>query len=73
MTEHYIAAGLIFIATFYLVISGKVDRTIASFAGALAMVAAGSALGFYSQEDLTRMMLGGCLPSKLVVVNGLII
>lgn len=51
MIENYIAAGVIFIVSFYFIISGKVDRTIASFAGALAMVATGSAMGFYSQEE----------------------
>ena len=48
--EAHIVASAIFIVTFYAILSGKFDRSIAGFAGAMAMVVAGLALGFYSQE-----------------------
>jgi Na+/H+ antiporter NhaD/arsenite permease-like protein len=45
------AAAFIFILTYALILSEKVHRTIVGIAGAVAMVACGLALGFYSQED----------------------
>ncbi len=51
MTIQYIAALSIFIVTFFFIISGKINRTIASFLGAMVMIIAGMHFGFYSQED----------------------
>ncbi len=42
-----LSAGVIFLATYALIFSGKVHRTIAALAGAVAMITAGIALGFY--------------------------
>jgi Na+/H+ antiporter NhaD/arsenite permease-like protein len=72
MTANYLIAGIIFIATFYLIISGKLDRTIASFAGALAMVAAGLGFGFYSQEQAFGTLdfnMMGLLIGMMVIVS----
>ena len=46
-----IVAFIIFAATLYLVFSEKLNRTIASIAGAVAMVAVGMVLGFYTEEQ----------------------
>ncbi len=51
MTTPQIAATIVFIITFVLVLSDRMDRTIVAMAGAAAMVAAGALLGFYSQEE----------------------
>ncbi len=45
-----ILAALIFVACLFFIFSEKVNRTIAAMAGAVLMVAAGLALGFYSQQ-----------------------
>ncbi|MGY4706340.1 ArsB/NhaD family transporter [Candidatus Bipolaricaulota sp. J31] len=42
-----ISSGLVFIATYALIFSGKVHRTSAALAGAVAMIAVGIGLGFY--------------------------
>lgn len=42
-----VAAGIIFLATYALIFSGRVHRTIAALAGAVAMISAGIGLGFY--------------------------
>ena len=47
----YIVSAFIFTATFAVILSDKIHRTIVAFAGAAAMVLAGMALGFYSQEQ----------------------
>jgi Na+/H+ antiporter NhaD/arsenite permease-like protein len=46
-----IVAFIIFAGTLYLVFSEKLNRTIASLAGAVAMIAAGILLGFYSERQ----------------------
>jgi Na+/H+ antiporter NhaD/arsenite permease-like protein len=46
-----IIAFLIFAGTLYLVFSEKLNRTIASTAGAVAMVAVGMFLGFYTEKQ----------------------
>lgn len=46
-----IVALLIFVISLYLIFSEKLNRVIAGFAGAVAMVGAGLALGFYNEED----------------------
>ena len=46
-----IIAFVIFATTLYLVFSEKLNRTIASIAGAVVMVIAGIVLGFYSEEQ----------------------
>jgi Na+/H+ antiporter NhaD/arsenite permease-like protein len=46
-----IIAFIIFAGTLYLVFSEKLNRTIASVAGAVAMVAVGMILGFYTEEQ----------------------
>jgi len=46
-----IGALLIFITTFYFIVSGKLNRTITSFAGAIAMVVFGTIFNFYSQKE----------------------
>lgn len=43
-------SGVIFAVTLVLILSERMHRTIAAIAGAVAMVALGMAMGFYSQE-----------------------
>ena len=45
-----IVSGLIFAVSLYLIFSEKLNRTITGIAGAVLMVGAGLALGFYSEE-----------------------
>ena len=47
----YMVSALIFAATFGVILSEKVHRTIVAFAGAGVMVLVGMAMGFYSQEQ----------------------
>jgi Na+/H+ antiporter NhaD/arsenite permease-like protein len=68
----YILPLIIFFVTFYFIISGKVNRTIASFAGALTMIMLGTALHFYSQEEAFRTIdfnMIGLLAGMMVIVN----
>ncbi len=48
-----IPSGLVFVATYALIFSGKVHRTSAALAGAVAMIAVGIGFGFY---DFDRAM-----------------
>ena len=67
-----ILALSIFIATFYFIISGKSDRTIASFVGALVMIIAGVIMGFYSQEEAFHAIdfnMIGLLVGMMVIVS----
>jgi len=69
---NYAIALSIFLLAFYFILSGKVDRAIASFAGALAMVAAGVTFGFYSQEDAFHAVdfnMIGLLLGMMVIVS----
>ena len=69
---NYIAALLIFATTFYFIISKRLDRTIASFIGALTMVAVGTWLGFYSQDEAFGMIdfnVVGLLIGMMVIVS----
>ncbi|MFH1594350.1 MAG: ArsB/NhaD family transporter [Candidatus Omnitrophota bacterium] len=62
----------IFTLTFYLIISGKLDKTIASLSGALAMVVCGLCLGFYSQEEAFSAIdfnMMGLLTGMMVIVS----
>ncbi len=49
-----LVAFIIFAGTLYLVFSEKLNRTIASIAGAVVMVAAGMILGFYTEEQAVK-------------------
>jgi Na+/H+ antiporter NhaD/arsenite permease-like protein len=46
-----IVCGLIFFVSLYLIFAEKLNRTITAIAGAVAMVGAGLALGFYSEKE----------------------
>jgi len=50
-TSALIASGIIFAATYALIFTEKVNRTIAALAGAVCMIIVGQALGFYSWEE----------------------
>jgi len=66
-----IVALVIFIITFYFIISNKIDRTIASFVGAIIMVIAGSVMGFYSQEEAFHAIdfnMMGLLIGMMIIV-----
>jgi Na+/H+ antiporter NhaD/arsenite permease-like protein len=54
VTAEQVVAGLVFTVTFVMVLSDRVDRTIVAMAGAAAMVALGTLMGFYSQEEALR-------------------
>jgi Na+/H+ antiporter NhaD/arsenite permease-like protein len=47
----WVLSGLIFIVTLYLIFSERLNRTIASLAGAVLMVVVGMIFGFYSEEQ----------------------
>ncbi len=67
-----IIAVSIFIATFYFIFSGKLNRAIASFVGAIVMVTSGVILGFYSQEEAFRAIdfnMIGLLVGMMVIVS----
>jgi Na+/H+ antiporter NhaD/arsenite permease-like protein len=49
-----IVSGAIFILALFLIFTEKMNRSITGIAGAVIMVGAGTALGFYSQEDAVR-------------------
>ena len=51
MTAAHVVSVLIFLATFVVLLSEKVHRTIVALAGAAIMVLVGTAMGFYSQEE----------------------
>ncbi|MEX2143499.1 MAG: ArsB/NhaD family transporter [Anaerolineales bacterium] len=50
MTLNFLISGSIFLITFIAILRDQVDRTILAMAGAGAMLVAGMALGFYSEE-----------------------
>ncbi len=51
MTLAQIVAAGIFVTTFIVILSERLHRTIAALVGAVVMLIAGMALGFYSQEE----------------------
>ena len=51
MTPAQIVATLVFGATFVMILSDRVDRTIVAMVGAAVMVAVGMLMGFYTQEE----------------------
>ncbi|MFC1576081.1 SLC13 family permease [Candidatus Omnitrophota bacterium] len=72
ITLHQGIALIVFIATFYLIISGRLDRVIASFAGALVMITLGVSFGFYSQETAffeVDFNMIGLLIGMMVIVS----
>lgn len=65
-------ALIIFSVTLYLVFSEKLNRTIASLAGAVAMVAAGLLLGFYTERkavDSVDVETIGLLLGMMILVS----
>jgi Na+/H+ antiporter NhaD/arsenite permease-like protein len=54
VTAEQLVAIAVFVATFAMILTDRVDRTIVSVTGAAAMVAVGTAMGFYSQEQAVR-------------------
>ena len=67
-----IVAIIIFLSTFYFIISGKLNRAIASFIGALVMIVAGVLMGFYSQEEAFSMVdfnMMGLLIGMMIIVS----
>jgi Na+/H+ antiporter NhaD/arsenite permease-like protein len=67
-----IVALTIFAATLYFVFSEKLNRTIASIAGAFAMVAAGILLGFYTEQQALEsvdMETIGLLLGMMILVS----
>ena len=51
MNSAHIVSVSIFLATFVVILTDKVHRTIVAFAGAAVMLLVGMAMGFYSQEE----------------------
>jgi Na+/H+ antiporter NhaD/arsenite permease-like protein len=67
-----ILSSLLFIATLFLIFSERLNRTIASLAGAVAMVALGLIFGFYSEEQaLTTIDFNtiGLLLGMMIIVS----
>lgn len=54
MTTPQVVATIVFVVTFVMVLSDRVDRTIVAMAGGAVMVAVGRLMGFYSQEEALR-------------------
>ena len=54
MTAEQVVASVLCVATFAMVLSDRVDRTIVAMTGGAAMVAMGTAMDFYSQEQALR-------------------
>jgi len=54
VTAEQVVASVLFVATFAMVLSDRVDRTIVAMTGGAAMVAMGTVMGFYSQEQALR-------------------
>ncbi|TKJ28243.1 MAG: citrate transporter [Chloroflexi bacterium B3_Chlor] len=54
VTAPQIVAIIVFVITFVLILSDRVDRTIVAMAGGAVMVAVGFLMGFYSQEQALR-------------------
>jgi len=54
VTAEQVVASVLFVATFAMVLSDRVDRTIAAMTGGAAMVAVGKMMDFYSQEQALR-------------------
>ena len=54
MTTPQIVATIVLVITFVLILSDRVDRTIVAMAGGAVMVAVGTLVGFYSQEQALR-------------------
>jgi len=54
VTSAQIVSALIFAATFAMILSDRVDRTIVAMAGGAVMVSVGMLMGFYSQEQALR-------------------
>ncbi|HLB94798.1 MAG TPA: ArsB/NhaD family transporter [Nitrospiria bacterium] len=50
-TLHMLVAGFIFAVTFVLILSERLHRTLAGFAGAVVMLVVGMMMGFYSQGE----------------------
>jgi len=51
VTHSQIVAAGIFVATFTLILTERLHRTVAAMAGATVMLAAGMSLGFYTQQE----------------------
>lgn len=67
-----IIAGLVFVATYALILSEKIHRTIAALAGAILIVILGVRLGFYSQEEALEAVdfnTLGLLFGMMIIVN----
>ena len=74
MTEPVVVIGalVIFAAAFYFIISGRLNRSIISFAGAVAMIIFGTAFKFYSQKDALFSIdfnTIGLLLGMMIIVN----
>ena len=54
MSLTQVAATAVFVATFVLILSERLHRTIAAMAGAGVMLLIGMVLGFYNQEQALR-------------------
>ncbi len=72
MTLDQVVATLVFVVTFAVILSERVHRTTAAMIGAVVMVIAGLAMGFYSQQqaaaaiDLTTL---GLLLGMMIMVQ----
>jgi len=67
-----ISALVVFIITFYFIVSGRVNRTIAGFAGGMIMIVLGVCLGFYSQKEALYAIdfnTIGLLLGMMIIVN----
>lgn len=67
-----IGALIIFSAAFFFIISGKLNRTITSFAGAICMIAFGTVFHFYSQTEALYSVdfnTIGLLLGMMIIVN----
>ena len=72
MAAAHVVSVLIFLATFVVLLTDKVHRTIVAFAGAAVMFLVGMAMGFYSKEEAFQSIdfntLGLLLGMMILVV-----
>lgn len=71
MTQIIISA-IIFIVTFYFIITEKINRTIIAFVGAVLMIIVGNLFGFYSQDDAIKSVdfnTIGLLMGMMIIIS----
>lgn len=67
-----IVSAVVFLSTFYFILTEKINRTIVSFVGAVTMVIVGNFFGFYSQDQAIESLdfnTLGLLMGMMIIVS----